>query len=44
MSGFAAIGLDNPKTPSNIGSAMRAAGCYGASLVVLGGPRPRGRN
>jgi tRNA(Leu) C34 or U34 (ribose-2'-O)-methylase TrmL len=30
----------NPKTPDNIGGALRAAGCYGASLVVLGGPRP----
>lgn len=38
--GFASIGLDNPKTPSNIGSVMRAAACYQASLVVLGGPRP----
>ena len=41
MRGFAAIGLDNPKTPANIGSALRAAGCYGASMVALGGPRPR---
>lgn len=40
MRGFACIALDNPKTPANIGAAMRAAGCYGASLVVLGGPRP----
>lgn len=40
MRGFAAIALVNPKTPDNIGGAMRAAGCYGASLVVLGGPRP----
>lgn len=38
--GFAAIALDNPKTPVNIGAAMRAAGCYGADLVVLGGHRP----
>ena len=38
--GFAVVALDNPKTPANIGAAMRAAGCYGAMLVVLGGPRP----
>lgn len=38
--GYAAIGLDNPKTPENIGGVLRACGCYGASLVVLGGPRP----
>lgn len=34
------IALDNPKTPANIGGALRACGCYGADLVVLGGPRP----
>ncbi len=39
MQGFAAIGLDNPKNPINIGGVMRACGCYGAALVVLGGPR-----
>lgn len=38
--GFACIGLVNPKTPSNMGGALRAAGCYGASLVVLAGARP----
>lgn len=38
--GYCLIGLDNPKTPANIGSVFRAAGCYGASGVVLGGPRP----
>jgi tRNA(Leu) C34 or U34 (ribose-2'-O)-methylase TrmL len=35
--GFAAIGLDNPKHGVNVGAALRAAGCYGASLVVVGG-------
>ncbi len=39
--GYAAIGLFNPKTPSNVGSVFRAAGCYGAALVVLAGSRPR---
>ena len=38
--GYAAIGLVSPKTPANIGSVMRAAGCYDAALVVLGGQRP----
>lgn len=38
--GYACIGLVNPKTPANMGGAMRAAGCYGAALVVLAGPRP----
>lgn len=41
MRGYAAIGLDNPKDVLNIGSTFRAAGCYGAELLVLGGPRPR---
>ncbi len=35
MRGYAAIGLDNPKTPANMGSVLRAAGCYQASLVVF---------
>lgn len=39
--GFASVALVNPKTPANIGAVMRAAGCYGASLVVLGGCRPK---
>lgn len=38
--GFAAIGCDNPKTPANMGSVLRAAGCYGASMVAFAGPRP----
>lgn len=41
MRGYAAIGLDNPKSSLNVGSVFRAAGCYGASLVALGGPRPK---
>ena len=40
MRGFACIALVNPKTPANMGGVLRAAGCYGASLVVLGGTRP----
>ena len=26
--GYAAIGLVQPKTPANVGSVLRAAGCY----------------
>lgn len=37
--GFCVIGLDNPKTPSNIGSIMRAAGCYNVSTVFYSGNR-----
>lgn len=39
MRGYSAIGLVNPKTPANLGSVLRAAGCYGASLVVSMGQR-----
>jgi tRNA(Leu) C34 or U34 (ribose-2'-O)-methylase TrmL len=38
--GFAAIGLVNPKSRENVGGALRAAGCYDAALVVIGGVRP----
>jgi tRNA(Leu) C34 or U34 (ribose-2'-O)-methylase TrmL len=41
MSGFACIGLDNPKFAVNVGAALRAASCYGVSLVALSGPRCR---
>ena len=40
MRGYAAVGLDNPKSPANIGSVLRAAGCFRAGMVALGGPRP----
>ena len=39
MRGYACIGLDDPKTPANVGSVLRAAGCYGAAFVACGGPR-----
>lgn len=37
--GFAAIGLDRCKNPMNLGAVLRAAHCYDASLVVVGGGR-----
>lgn len=37
--GFSAIALDNPKNGLNVGATLRAALCYGAGLVVIGGPR-----
>ena len=37
--GYAVIALDNIKNPINLGSAMRAAQCYQASLILIGGPR-----
>ncbi|GAA5188697.1 RNA methyltransferase [Ferrimonas gelatinilytica] len=33
------IGLTNPKSPSNIGAVMRAAGCYQADAVFYSGER-----
>jgi len=37
--GFAAIGLHQPKTPSNVGSVLRAAHCYGTAMVAKTGHR-----
>lgn len=33
------LGLVNPKSPTNVGAVMRAAGCYGADLVRYTGQR-----
>ena len=38
-SNFACVGLFNPKSPSNVGSVMRAAGCYGVNSVFYTGKR-----
>lgn len=37
--GYACIGLHRPKDKRNIGSALRAAGCYDAAMVVVSGAR-----
>ena len=37
--GYACIGLENPKSPENVGSVMRAAGCYGVNSVYYTGRR-----
>jgi len=37
--GYCGIGLDNPKDPKNIGSALRAVGCYEASFLAVSGSR-----
>ena len=39
MRGYAAIGLDNPKHEVNVGSAMRAVGCYESAMLVISGKR-----
>lgn len=35
----ALIGLINPKSPQNVGSVLRAAGCYGAEAIYYTGKR-----
>lgn len=40
--GYAAIGLHMPKTPTNVGSVLRAAHCYGVGFVAQTGQRYRG--
>lgn len=37
--GYCGIGLDNPKDSINVGSALRAAGVYGAAFVAASGRR-----
>jgi tRNA(Leu) C34 or U34 (ribose-2'-O)-methylase TrmL len=39
--GYAAIGLYQPKTAANVGSVLRAAGCYDAAMVAASGQRYR---
>jgi tRNA(Leu) C34 or U34 (ribose-2'-O)-methylase TrmL len=39
--GYVCIGLDNPKTPANIGSALRAVGVYGGAMLAVSGKRYR---
>lgn len=41
MRGYCAIGLSNPKDSGNVGSALRAAGIFGAALVMTTGKRYR---
>lgn len=36
---FVIIGLTNPKSPSNVGAVMRAAGCYSVNEVYYTGKR-----
>jgi tRNA(Leu) C34 or U34 (ribose-2'-O)-methylase TrmL len=33
------VALDNPKCIANLGGAMRAAQCYGAAMILVGGAR-----
>ncbi|NVK24486.1 MAG: RNA methyltransferase [Gammaproteobacteria bacterium] len=33
------IGLTNPKSPTNVGAVLRAAGCFGANKIIYTGNR-----
>jgi tRNA(Leu) C34 or U34 (ribose-2'-O)-methylase TrmL len=35
MRGYAAIGLDNPKSAINVGSVLRACGVYNAGMLAI---------
>lgn len=39
MRGFASIGLVRPKDHANVGAVLRAAYCYGVSMVAIQGDR-----
>lgn len=39
MRGYAAIGMHHPKTPVNVGSALRAIHCYDAAFLAITGRR-----
>lgn len=42
--GFSSIGLHRPKHAVNVGSVLRAAHCYGASMVAIEGDRTQVRS
>ncbi len=37
--GYAAVGLYNPRNSLNVGGVLRAASCFGASMVAVSGKR-----
>ena len=39
--GYACVGLDNPLDLKNVGAVLRAAGCFGVSMVAMSGSRFR---
>lgn len=41
--GYSIIGLFNPKTDANVGSVLRAVGCYGSKAVFIAGKRNKYR-
>jgi len=41
---FASIGLQNPKTPANVGSVLRAAEAYRVASVAISGDRIKGHH
>jgi len=43
MRGYSAIGLHRIKNTDNLGGVLRAAHCYGASMVAIAGDRTQGK-
>lgn len=41
---FASIGLNNPKTPANVGAVLRAAECYNVASIAISGDRIKGHH
>lgn len=39
MRGYSAVAIDNPKCGANVGGILRAAGVYGAAMIVVSGHR-----
>lgn len=39
MRGYAAVGLVNPKSSINVGSALRICGNFGVAMLAIGGKR-----
>lgn len=44
MRGYFAVGLDNCKDSNNLGSAMRAIGCYDGAFLAVSGHRVSAKN
>lgn len=40
--GYSIVGPDNPKNGTNVGSALRAAHCFGSTMVCVSGKRLKG--
>jgi tRNA(Leu) C34 or U34 (ribose-2'-O)-methylase TrmL len=39
LRGYCCVGLDNPKTPINVGHVLRAVGCFDVAMLAVSGQR-----